>query len=67
MSELPIEYRSTAQKRADIEKVMSDTANAGLGKRKIAELAGVSKPMVIDYIARKNGLSTTTERKRSKQ
>jgi hypothetical protein len=59
--------RSTADKRRAVEMLLDHPVHGKLGKQKIADLAGVSKPMVMDVIARREGTTTTTERKQARQ
>jgi hypothetical protein len=59
--------RSTADKRRAVEMLLDHPVHGKHGKQKIADLAGVSKPMVMDVIARREGTTTTTDRKQARQ
>ena len=59
--------RSTADKRRAVEMLLDHPVHGKHGKQKIAALAGVSKPMVMDVIARREGTPTTTDRKHARQ
>lgn len=56
--------RTNADKHRAIEMILREPAFASLGKEKIAGLAHVSKPMVIDYIRKQDGQATAYERKK---
>jgi len=55
--------RTNADKQRAIEMILSEPAYQTMGKDKIAKLARVSKPMVIDFIRQRSGLQTTSQKR----
>ena len=55
--------RTNADKQRAIEMILSEPAYQTIGKDKIANLARVSKPMVIDFIRQRSGLQTTSQKR----
>lgn len=56
-------YRSNEQKRNDVLKILKQDFASKLGSKKIAQLAAVSKAMVIDIRRELNGEATSYQRK----
>lgn len=59
--------RSNEDKRRAVEMLLDHPTFSQLGKKKIAALAGVSAPMVIDLVRKRAGEKTTTERRREER
>ena len=56
--------RSNEDKRRAVEMLLDHPSFSKLGKAKLADLAGVSKPMVLDVIRKRSGLLTTHEKRK---
>jgi len=58
--------RSNEDKRRAVEMLLDHPIFSGYGSKKIAGLAGVSSPMVIDLKRKRAGEKTTTEKRRAR-
>lgn len=59
--------RTNLDKRRAVEMLLDHPTFGKLGKEKLAVLAGVSKPTVIDVVRRRQGLPTAPERRKEGQ